>query len=71
MSVIIKDVENKSPAKKARIKAGDTLVSLNGNIIMDVLDYRFYQNNENLVAEIINAKGKVKKIKIKKANTTS
>ena len=66
MSVIIKDVEKGSAAAKARIKAGDTLVSLNGNIIMDVLDYRFYQNNEKIVAEIINSKGKIKKVKIKK-----
>lgn len=66
MSVIIKDVEKKSPAAKAGIKAGDTLVSLNNNIIMDVLDYRFYQNNEKIIAEIINAKNKVKKLKIKK-----
>ncbi len=66
MSVIIKTVENKSPASKAGIKAGDTLVSLNGNIIMDVLDYRFYQNNEKIIAEITNSKGKLKKVKIKK-----
>lgn len=66
MSVIIKNIEKGSPAAKTRIKAGDTLVSLNGNIIMDVLDYRFYQNNEKIVAEIINSKGKIKKIKIKK-----
>ncbi len=66
MSVIIKDVEKKSPAYKAGIKPGDTLVSLNGNFIMDVLDYRFYQNNEKIIAEIINAKGKIKKVKIKK-----
>lgn len=66
MSVIIRAVDKKSPAAKAGIKSGDTLVSLNGNIIMDVLDYRFYQNNEKIVAEIINAKGKVKKVKIKK-----
>lgn len=66
MSVIVKDVETKSAAYKARIKPGDTLVSLNGNIIMDVLDYRFYQNNEKIVAEIINSKGKIKKVKIKK-----
>ncbi len=66
MSVIIKDVEKKSPAYKAGIKAGDTLVSLDGNIIMDVLDYRFYQTQEKIVAEIINAKGKTKKVKIKK-----
>ena len=66
MSVIIKDVEKGSAAHKAHIKAGDTLVSLNGNIIMDVLDYRFYQNNEKIIAEIINSKGKIKKVKIKK-----
>lgn len=66
MSVIIKNVEKGSYADKAKIKSGDTLLSLNGNIIMDVLDYRFYQNNEKIIAEIINSKGKVKKIKIKK-----
>ena len=66
MSVIIKDVEKGSYADKAHIKSGDTLVSLNGNIIMDVLDYRFYQNNEKIITEIINSKGKIKKLKIKK-----
>ncbi len=67
MSVIVKDVEKGSVAFKSRIKPGDTLISLNGNIIMDVLDYRFYQNNEKIIAEIINKKGKIKKIKIKKS----
>ena len=66
MSVIIKEVEIGSAAEKARINAGDTLVSLNGNIIMDVLDYRFYQNNEKIIVEIINSKGKIEKITIKK-----
>ena len=66
MSVIIKDVEKGSYSYEKGIKSGDTLVSLNGNQIMDVLDYRFYQNNEKITAEIINAKGKIKKIKIKK-----
>ena len=64
MSVIIKDVEKKSPAYKAGIKSGDTLLTLNGNTIMDVLDYRFYQSDEKLTAEIINSKGKIKKLKI-------
>lgn len=66
MSVIIKDVEKKSPAHKAGIKSGDILISLNDNIIMDVLDYRFYQNNEKIVVEIINSKGEIKRVKIKK-----
>ncbi len=66
MSVVIKEVESGSYAAKAGIKSGDTLLSINGNVIMDVLDYRFYQNNEKLTVEFINSKGKVKKAKIKK-----
>ena len=67
MSVVIKSVEKKSPAYKAGIKDGDILVSINDNIIMDVLDYRFYQNEDRLVLQFINKKGKVKNKKIKKA----
>ena len=66
MSVIIKAVEKGSPAAKAKISAGDTLVSINGNNIMDVLDYRFYQENTRITAVIINCRGKIKKIRIKK-----
>ena len=49
MSVIIKSVDIGSPAHKAGIKDGYTLISINKNEIMDVLDYRFYQNNAKLV----------------------
>jgi len=66
VSVIIKEVEKNSPAYKAKIKAGDVLLKLNGEDIVDVLDYRFYQNNTCLTAEIINSKGKIKQVKIKK-----
>lgn len=66
MSVIVESVEKRSPADKAGIKSGDTLLSINGNDIMDVLDYRFYQNNQKLNIQFINAKGKIKKARIKK-----
>ena len=45
MSVKIESVVFKSDLYKAGVRAGDELVSLNGNEIMDVLDYRFYQND--------------------------
>lgn len=48
MSVVISGVERRTPAAVARIKASDVLVSINGNDIMDVLDYRFYQNEKEL-----------------------
>lgn len=66
MSVVIKQVIKGSPAYKAGVRAGDTLVSLDKNEIMDVLDYRFYQENEKLTLEYINSKGKLKSAKIKK-----
>ena len=40
--VTITSVLERSYAKKAGIKPGDILVSINGNEICDVLDYRFY-----------------------------
>ena len=66
MSVIIKSVDSKSPADKAGLKAWDTLISINKNDIMDVLDYRFYQNNAKLKIEYIDDKGKIKHKRIKK-----
>ncbi len=66
MSVIIKGVEKGSVAAKKRLSAGDVLLSIDGNEIMDVLDYRFYQNNSKLTLEYLNNKGKIKKVKVKK-----
>lgn len=66
MSVIIKSVEPKSPADRAGIKDGFTLISINKNEIMDVLDYRFYQNNSKLKVEFIDDKGKIRKKRIVK-----
>ena len=66
MAVTVADVEQGSPAQKCGISAGDTLVSLNGHTVMDVLDYRFYQNAEKVVVEFIGKNGKIKKAKVKK-----
>lgn len=48
MAVIIKDVENGSLAAEYGIKAGDKLVSINGEEINDMLDLQFYQSNRKL-----------------------
>ena len=48
MPVIISDVAKGSPADKKRIKPGDTLVSINGHDIADVLDYSFYADDSEL-----------------------
>lgn len=43
MSVKISAVAPHSAAERAGIKKGEELIALNGNTIVDVLDYRFYQ----------------------------
>ncbi len=66
MAVKICDVEKKSPADKAGIKPGDTLIKIGDNEIVDVLDYRFYQNDEKLTLTVLRKNGKEKVYKIKK-----
>ena len=46
--VTIQSVEKKSLADRAGIRAGDILISINGNNISDVLDYRFYLVSKSL-----------------------
>ncbi|WP_302455777.1 DUF512 domain-containing protein [Ruminococcus bromii] len=52
MAVKIYDVTIGSHADKAGIKKGETLLSINSNEIVDVLDYRFYQVNRKLTLEV-------------------
>ena len=66
MSVTIFEIEKGSVADKKRIKQGEKLISINGNEIFDVLDYRFYQLSERLTLKIEKANGRVRTVKIKK-----
>ena len=66
MAVIIKKVNNRTPAHRAKLKDGYTLVSINGNVINDVLDYQFYMTDENITLKILDDKNKLKEYKIKK-----
>jgi len=66
VAVIIGGVHKGSPANKAGIKAGDTLLKLDGAEIVDVLDYRFYQNSSRIKAEILTQSGKCRRVRIKK-----
>lgn len=48
MAVSITGVEPKSPAARKRIRPGWQLLSINGQEIADVLDYRFYLTEDTL-----------------------
>lgn len=52
MPVKIESVTPRSPAAKAGIKGGETLVAINGNIINDALDYGFYTFDRVLSFEL-------------------
>ena len=66
MSVQIKTVVRHSYADRAGIKSGETLLSINGNDIVDVLDYRFYQLNSSLELKVRDIKGEVRTVHLRK-----
>jgi len=56
VAVKIYNVTKGSHAEKAGVKSGETLLKINSNEIVDVLDYRFYQVNRHLSLEISDGK---------------
>ena len=53
MSVKIENVLSSSYADKAGVQKDDVLVSINGNEIFDVLDYRFYIQSRKLTLSLL------------------
>ncbi len=66
MAVKISGIEKNSIAEKKKIQADDSIISINGNQINDVLDYRFYINDTKLIIALEDKYGKKKMLKIQK-----
>lgn len=66
MAVLINGVQKGSIAEKKKICKGDRLISINGNEINDVLDYRFHINEIKLILSLETAEDKSKLVMIKK-----
>lgn len=66
MAVPIDGVTPGSPAARAKIAAGDTLVAINGRPIEDVLDYRFYIPDTRLKLTVLSGE-KQRVVRLKKA----
>ena len=62
----VKSVLPGSIAEEAGIEAGDAILSVNGEKIRDIFDYRFLITNENLMLEILKQDGEVWEIEIEK-----
>ncbi len=65
MSVLITNVDDGSLAKRKGILSGDMLLSVNGNEISDVLDYRFHIVNKKLKLRLLRD-GKERAVTIRK-----
>ncbi len=66
MAVVIASVLQDSIAARKKIAAGDTLISINGHEIADVLDYRFYLFEPRLTLNLKTAAGKKRTVRIRK-----
>ena len=66
MAVIISGVERRSPASRAWLRAGETLLTINGREITDVLDYRFYMPDSKLTLTVQKKNGKCRTVTVRK-----
>ena len=66
MSTVIASVDAGSPAERAGIRAGETLLTLNHHEIVDVLDYRFFCYDPVLHVELREPDGTVRKLRVRK-----
>ncbi|MFQ5580407.1 MAG: DUF512 domain-containing protein [Nitrospiria bacterium] len=62
----ITSVEGGSIAEETGIVAGDRLVSLNGQDVKDILDYRFRSDEEKLFLELVKPNGEVWEVDVEK-----
>lgn len=63
---VIQSVDAHSPAHRAKVKAGDKLLQVNGHPILDVLDYKFYTYDAMLTLLLEGADGKKRTVKVRK-----
>ena len=66
MSGKIMSIDPGSPAERAQLRVGETLVSINGKEITDVLDYRFYAYDPKLTLVLEGENGRRHTVKIRK-----
>ncbi len=66
MAVVISSVNEKSRAFKAGVLPNEKLLKINGNDIVDVLDYRFYQTAREVELELEDTLGNIRTVTIHK-----
>jgi len=65
MGAVIKEIDRDSPAYK-KLAPGERLVAINGHIIRDVLDYKYYAYDEILLITLQKPDGGMKLVRVRK-----
>ena len=63
---IIKQIDPRSPAHRAGVRVGEKLLEINGNPLVDVLDYKFYSYDPRLMLKLESPEGAVRTVAIRK-----
>ncbi len=66
MSAIITKVDLGSPADRAGLRPGETLLSIGGHAIHDVMDYKFYAYDPELTLEMQGQDGARRTVRVRK-----
>ncbi|MDR3643906.1 MAG: PDZ domain-containing protein, partial [Clostridia bacterium] len=66
MSAVVTGVLEGSLAQRGGVLVGDTLLSVNGNAVADVLDYQFYLADTQASMKFLDQTGRIKHVRIRK-----
>ena len=66
MSTKIRSVDSGSPAERAGVRPGETLLEISGHRVVDVLDYKFYGYDARLTLTLQGEDGQRRTLKLRK-----
>lgn len=66
MASKIISVDPESPADRAGVRAGETLLAIDGSAVRDVLDYKFYSYDAHLSLKLQDAEGNTRTVRVRK-----
>ena len=66
MSTKIKSLDAGSPAARAGVRPGETLLEISGHRVVDVLDYKFYGYDARLTLTLLGTDGQRRTVKVRK-----
>ena len=66
MSTKIRSVDSGSPAERAGVRPGETLLEIRGHRVVDVLDYKFYGYDARLTLTLQGEDGQRRTVKLRK-----